>query len=373
MAGPGSGKRRSKGLLLDTLDNLTYTGLWAGGAAFVLVSVYLLYGILTGRIGGAAALPAADRARVISNILFSCKALGISGIVLIISTAIRFYNDEITGYCFLIVGALLEWGTPMLIGSSLYRVSLEAAKLPIFIVSQFKTVGIIALATAVPFVVYDFWLKMRGIRRALPKTAVVIGKEDDLPRSRLYIFCWQMPYCRNYLRKFCKAHEQKKSCWRIKSGCYCDEGMILRVMKESKTVKIPGFDQRFSEVAGGGGARDLTAAQKRQRCRQCFLYQEHQKQKYRMLSPLAFPITGIIMWLYFKPAQMFLSKALEITDQLAGRISYGSGSEQVIANQWANAHSTSETVLWLFLACIGLVLVTYILRGLEYCIFDLQV
>ena len=372
MARTGSGRRRSsRGVGWDVVDRLTVLGLQVGGGAFVLVSVYLLWGIISGTLTNLSSLAAEDLQRVLKNVQFACKVLTASGVVLVFSGAIRYYLDEITGYLLLISGAVLHWGIPMAVGSSLQQVSFEAASLPAYVTAQYSLVGVVALVAAVPFIIADFWFKLRGVQRRTARGAIIVSKEEELPRSRFHIFCWQMPYCRDYLRKFCRAYEQRKSCWRIKSGCYCDEDMILRVMKRSSTSKVPGFDQRYTEVAGK--TKDLTPAQKRQRCRQCFLYQEHQKQKYRMLSPLAFPAGVAIMWVYLKPVKLLLHEALEFTDRFAGQISFGTGAQQAVTSQWANAPATSNTIEWLFLVCIGLILVTYLLRALEYFVFDLQV
>lgn len=367
-------RRRSRGALLDTIDTITMWGLQLGGPVFVISVGYLLWGMFAGSVGNVSSMPSAEQARLWANVQLACKVLTISGFVALASAGARYYTEEVIGYIFLISGASLYWGVPIVLGSAI-RVGGTTGAAPTspigFAVSQIQLVGLVAVGAAVPFIIADFWYKLRGMRRSAPRGAVVVSKEQQgIPKSRLYIFCWQMPYCRDYLRKFCKAYEQKKSCWRIKSGCYCDEDLILRVMKKDGADKIAGFDQRFSQAAGKSS--NLTAAQKRERCRQCFLYTEHQKQKYRLLSPLAFPITVGLMWMYLKPVKTFLSKAIEFTDQFAGRMSFGHGQD-ALGQQWSQAPATSETVLWIFLICIGLIIVTYVLRAIEYAVFDLQV
>jgi len=374
VARAGSGGRRSRGAFLDAIDTLTRLGLQAGVVVFVLVSAYLLWGVVSGSLARIYNLPQADQARIWANLMFACRALTISGLVLIFSAAIRYHADESTGYALLIGGAALYWGMPMLIGSSaqIGRV-IGAAGLPLgYTVSQFQLVGMVALVVAAPLILVDFWYKLRGVRRPATRGAVTIPKEGELPGSRIYLFCWQMPYCRDYLRRFCRAYEQRKSCWRMKSGCYCDEDMILRVMKRGSTSKVAGFDQRYSEVYGGK-SKNLTAAQKRRRCRECFLYAEHQKQKYRMLSPLVFPAAVVLMWMYLRPVKTFLQVALDKADYLITSLSMHATAGQAVANPWANTPAASETVQWIFLVCLCMILITGMLRGLEYCIFDLQV
>lgn len=356
--------------VLEPLYGLVGLAFQLGGAALLVALGYLAWGLFSGGLANSITLPQAERFQVAKNVIYASKILVAGGIACIISAAFRFYYEETLGYILMIGGALLYWGTPIAVGPTVQRMGSEAAALAIYAVGQVKLVGIVALAAAAPFILMDFWSKLRGVRRA-PGGAAVVQKEE-LPKSRIYLFCWQMPYCRDYLRKFCKAYEQRKTCWRIKSGCYCDEDMILRVMKRSSTSRLPGFDQRYTEVAGGR-TKDMTSAQKRDRCRQCFLYAEHQNQKYRLLSPLMFPLAVGLIWTHLKPVMAALSKALELTDKFAGAVSFGPAPGQVAQNPWANTVSTSHTVEWLFIVCLGFILVTYLLQALEYAVFRLQI
>ena len=363
--------RRSRGLFWDTLDKLTILGLQIGGIAFTVISLYLAWGLITGSLSNAVILASADRYRILQNIQIACKVVTIGGIIALVSAAIRFHLDEITGYALLMGGAFLHWGLPMLVGTSLQGASLQAATLPAYVVSQYSLIGMVSLILAGPLIAIDFSFKMRGVHRKATRGADVISIEEEIPKVRFCFFCWQMPYCREYLRKFCTAYGKRKSCWRLKSGCYCDEEMILRVMKRSATSKLDGFDQRYSMPTVG--KKKLSGAQKRKRCRECFIYSEHQKLKYRILSPLMFPVGILIMWTYFIPAKAMLHRALELTDKFAGRISFGAGQIQLPGIKSTSVVAASNTVEYLFLICLGMILVSYLIRGLEYFIFDLQV
>ena len=344
-----------------------------GAVAFGIGIVYVAWGIFTGRMDEAMNLPQADRFQIAKNVVFACKILEFGGIACIIGGSARFFYEEILGYLLLIVGAALYWGVAIMVGPVVQGMSLQAGDLAVFAIRQVQTVGSVAVVLAVPFILVDFWAKLRGVKRS-PRgdAAARAAEKDEIPKSRLYLFCWQMPYCRDYLRQVCTAFEQRKPCWRIKSGCYCDENMILKVLQRSKTSKIPGFDQRYSEAAVGL-SKNLTPAQKRARCRQCFLYSEHQKQKYRMLSPLAFPGVIALIWIYLRPVKTLLAKALMFTDQFAGTVSFGPSPQEVASTPWLNPSAISNGVEWLFIICIGLILVSYVLRAIEYAVFDLQV
>ena len=378
MARTGSFRRRSRGLFWDTADKLTVLGLQIGGAAFAVVSVYLLWGIFTGSMSRAGALGGEDLRRILENIQIACNILVFSGVAMVVCGSVRFYLDEETGYVLMCAGTTLRWGMPVLVGSTIQTLTIQTASLPAYVAAQYTFVGTVSLIAAAPFLILDFWRKARGAKRRAKRGALLVTKADDeeqLPKSRLCVFCWQMPYCRDYLRKFCQAYERRKSCWRIKSGCYCDEDMILRVMKRSTTSKVEGFDQRYAWLEGGGKGKQIGAAQKRQRCRECFIFTEHQKIKYRVMSPLTFPLTAALMWIYFRPLKSLLHNALQLTDKFAGRLSYLPKTHELnpLTAGWSDSATASNTVEWLFLCCLALVLVTYLLRGLEYFIFDLNV
>lgn len=342
-----------------------------GACAFFIGIAYVAWGLFTGRIDEAMHLSPAERFQIARNVIFACKALAYGGIACLIGACARFYYEETLGYLLLIGGAVLYWGVAALVGPMVGTMTLRAGELAVFAVRQIQLVGVAALILAVPFILMDFGAKLRGVRRTPKGERAKAPAKEEMPKSRLYLYCWQMPYCREYLRKVCTAYEQRKPCWRIKSGCYCDENMILRVLERSKTSKIPGFDQKYSS-ASIGLTKNLTPAQKRARCRQCFLYTEHQKQKYRMLSPLAFPGVILLMWLYFKPMKAILAKALMFTDKFAGTVSFGPSPEEVARSPWLNPTNVSNAVEWLFIICIGLILVSYVLRAIEYAVFDLQ-
>ncbi|MBP6964161.1 MAG: hypothetical protein KBC96_07135 [Armatimonadetes bacterium] len=344
-----------------------------GGAAFIIGVAYVGWGLFTGRMDSAMHLPPEERFKIAQNVLFACKIIGYGGLACLIGAAARFWHEETVGYVFLIAGAALYWGVAALVGPSVQGMRQEAGRLAVFALAQIQTLGFAALALAVPFILADFWARLSGARRfrAKVKPSKSAAQEPVAP-SRSCLFCWQMPYCRDYLRKVCTAYETKKTCWRIKSGCYCDENMILKVLQKSKTSKIPGFDQKFSKP-DVGAVKNLTPAQKRERCRQCFLYMEHQKWKYKLLSPLAFPAVIGLIWYFLEPMKALLGRAIAFTDQFAGVVSFGPSPEQVAKYPWLNVQESSGVVEWIFIICIGFIAVSYLLRLIEYAVFDLKI
>lgn len=367
----GSRSKRSGDSTTNLFYDLLALCVKVGGLAFICISAYLLWGILSYKLANAMALPKADQQRIFESTILACKILRACGIVFIISTAVAFYAEEVAGYLMLLGGSLLFWGLPMLTSSTIVNMDQRVVGLAIYILAQFKAVGIVGLAASVPLIMFDFWIRLSGRKRRLLRRATTVSDEDQSAKSRLYINCWQMPYCRDYLRRFCKAYQSRKTCWRIRSGCYCDENMILRAMKSGGTGTPGGFDQRFTQLAGK--SKQLTAAQKRARCRQCFLYARHQEQKFRIVSPFAFIFVLGVMWVYSGVIKGWLREGLSWMDKSAAYFSFLPKAQELAYQNWSGSTSANTVAEWLFLGCAYLILVTFALRLLEVFIFDLQV
>ncbi|MDI6829051.1 MAG: hypothetical protein QME62_11260 [Armatimonadota bacterium] len=360
----------------EPFRNLVSLGWQVGGLVFILTAVYLIWGLATNSITSCFSLPPPDKLRVIRNITFAGKILSVSGIIFVIAAAIHFYDEETVGYILLIFGGVLYWGIPSTMAGKIQLLPQSMAYLPMYVLGQFKLVGIVASLLAALFIIGDLYLRLSGARRFAERSgsesrARAALSAEGIKPGRLYLACWQTPYCRPNIRRYCTAYEKRKTCWRIKSGCYCDEEMVIRILRQNqKTVK--GFDIKFSETATR--RQNLTPAQKRERCRNCFLYAEHQKQKYKILSPLVFPVVFLLMWHYIQPIKSFLHKAIVFTEHFAEIASFGVRQGQPAAETpWANLPSTANAVEWLLIFCIYLIIVTYVLRGLEYCIFKWQI
>lgn len=93
--------------------------------------------------------------------------------------------------------------------------------------------------------------------------------------------CWMLPYCRKFVRKRCPIFHSKRTCWKEKVGCMCEEEVIRGAM-ESKV--IPKDALLAAKMIPYN--KKLTQAQKVARCKQCVIYNEHQKHKYKVSVPV---------------------------------------------------------------------------------------
>ncbi|MFQ5811281.1 MAG: hypothetical protein ACE5JM_16815 [Armatimonadota bacterium] len=87
----------------------------------------------------------------------------------------------------------------------------------------------------------------------------------------------------------CPAYKQRKSCWRTKKGCNCDEAMIERLVQARTTAKgVSTQTQRTSEEYVREELREpgrLKTGRQLISCSKCPIYAEHQRQKFLILNP----------------------------------------------------------------------------------------
>lgn len=128
--------------------------------------------------------------------------------------------------------------------------------------------------------------------------------------------CWQMSRCRPSVRTTCPNYIDKKTCWKRRSGCFCDRELanflIGSVGKgEAQEVidmqKRAGVHQAVSMMRGHMTEKSKRPSWKVQkyRCHNCPLFVEHQEYKYRTFSWTSILITGALAaaaWTFFDAA-----------------------------------------------------------------------
>lgn len=363
----GAGSKKSKGGILDFLDALSYKGLLVGAAGFVAATAYFLWAVNSGNLSNFASQPVDFQSRMLGNLTMFGNVLVISGLLLVFSCAIRYYSHEFTGYVLLASGLLLYAGMPMMLA----MVAGEPVGPIQLIINQFGQVGVTALVAAVPFVILDLWFKVVGRRASSSrKSAVLLSKGSSGGGNQIYSKCWEMPFCRNYMRNYCKSFKDKKSCWKTKSGCFCDEEMIVRALEQESKSMMAGAD---GAKAKRPPAKTFTPSQKRERCRNCRIYAEHQNQKYRILCPLAFILPIGFVWLEFASVNTWLHQALNWIDKFVARISVMPNPESdPQMRHFMDSISGSSVAQWVLIICFTMMAITWILRGLEFVIYSRQ-
>ena len=378
-------KRSSIGeKIADLADSLTLLGLRLGAVAFVLVLGYIIYGLASGNVLRATGFSAEDRARVYDNIALACRLLNISGVVLILCAALRYYTEETLGYIFSIVGTALYFGTPWVFSAFFPESALASNQAIGSIVWAIRVFGMIIFVPGFVLVVRDVILRVTLARlkadiakrrREYGVSSFIVGEisdeEEDKPQLRkpgIYAKCWHTSYCRDFVKQFCPAYEKRKSCWKIKSGCMCDEGLMLKAMRiKSKEAEMFERDLRYRHGAVTKG--QLTAAQKRQRCRECVIYQFHQQQKYKLVSPLVLPAAVAALYYLFPWLESRFDDAVRFIDWFMSKVSFLPQAAGSMPQQSA----VPDIFFWLFFIWLAILIISYSLHLVEWCIFKLQI
>ncbi|MCE5323053.1 hypothetical protein LLG46_07035 [bacterium] len=363
-------KSHTKSWIVAFLDNISSLGLKLGIPVATVAVAYLLWVIFGPRFAHMDKLSAADSDYLINSAVMACKGLTIASIAIVASVMIRLFYDEIVGQTLSVLGLLLYFGTPEALARFVHVQNARAASLALAIVNEFCIVGAICVLPGLVLVVRDGILRIwRGIsvRRVLESRWGDEREREKKKKPKIYGNCWDMAYCRDFVRRVCPAFKKKRPCWRIKVGCYCDEHTILMAMA-SQGDGNESYEGILHSLGIDGQSKQpkVSAKVKRIRCRRCGIYAEHQRQKYRLLSPMVFPAMIFAVYLLYGHIARYVSVALEKTDQFIGFLSYKSVAS---ASYASDSHVlTNIAVVWL-----TIILISYTLRTLEYLIFDLQV
>lgn len=361
----------TKSWVVGVTDQLTGLGLKFGVPVASLAGIFLLITAFGGHLEGTSKIAAADRADLMRIIPLALQALIYASIVVVASVCIRLHRDERTGQFLSFLGAVFCLGSPALFGKFAEAHRIAQSESYVSILDAFCRVGMICLLPGLILLLRDtilrIWMGV-SVKRVLEKRW---GDEEERQMkhklAKFYGSCWDMAFCRDFVKKVCPAWQSRKPCWRVKVGCYCDENTILRAMtagsKDNEHVR--GIMQNLG--LDKPKETKLSSQIKRARCRRCGIYAEHQRQKYRLLSPMVFPLVGLFLLAFYEQITGVVGMALAKTDKIMSILTYHSA-------QTANSFSddgrilTTLAVIWL-----TMMVISYSLKFLEYLVFELQV
>lgn len=345
--------------LLDGLGRL----LLGGGALALVIGVAFMFfyafrfGSGTGDVGEA------------ENAL---KLVGIFGTVLTagslataIGAAILFWGEELTGIAMVIGAAVLFFAPvyiPMLMGGDQAPGEVAAAAL-----GQVQRGGL-ALG-AIGFFVFGVDIVQRvqsrvkhGSKADTMKYGKGMKQETDY-QNRLLGKCWQMPYCRKYVREKCPIYHSGRTCWKERVGCMCEEKVIANAMSGINIPKDAIAAAKFIPYDN-----KLPMELKRERCKQCIIFNEHQRHKYKIALPaILFGTIGFYVLMRDPLKAMFRSIALA-GDRFVNQATFNKDSALDRADQMG------VTLFQEVLAvALMLIVMAYLLKLAEYLFFKAKV
>lgn len=361
----------AKSRIMALIDQVTSFGLKVGGSLTAAAFIYLLYVTLGQHMRKLPSMSEAERAYFINSVRIAVQVLSIAGAAVVASLVLRFFNDEAPGQILSLAGATLYFGSPFFLRAAAGESAAKGAELFASVVNVFCWLGMVCLLPGLVLILRDAILRIWSgisVRRIMERRW---GDEEErlkrLGRRKFYGSCWDMAFCREFVKQVCPAFSAKKPCWRLKVGCYCDEHTILQAMMKS------GVDNDHArgvmQNLGLDKPRHTRASAKlrRARCKKCGIYSEHQRQKYRLLSPMVFPAVGLLFYLLRGEISSWIWIALAKTDKFMNFLAYRAG------NAYSFSADDGRILTTLAMTWLILIVISYTLRGLEYLIFDLQV
>jgi hypothetical protein len=261
---------------LDPIANWTFRAM---GVLCILSLVFLLYAIFIGRIGQVV-VPAG----VAGNVKLAATVFQWALILVAISFVWISLDMPYLGAILIGAGLAIHFGAPLVLGG-MGKTRLLAA-----VADTLRNAGFGLAVVGVLKQGYEVVTWAMNLPNRMKQKADVGFAQQAEPAQRkvareatMFSPCWKLPYCREVIRKQCPAFLAKKTCWKFGRGCYCDEEMIGRIIR-GESLDVIKAPTRLSQTG-------------KPPCGRCHIYLEHQGYKYKMVSPLAFPGTAIVMFL----------------------------------------------------------------------------
>lgn len=286
---------------------------------------------------------------------------GIAALVAAIGLAVVWWGEEVLSVVLILLSAALYFSPlymPSLVGGSPQEISVLALK-------GIQHVGGMLGLVAIAVTMFDLGVRVRArLVHGSKADSLKYGKgvKEDLDRQNVFLGkCWQLPYCRKFVREKCPIYHARRTCWKERVGCMCEEKVIHNAMTG---VNIP---------------RDMVAAAKYipyntklpmevkiQRCRQCVIYNEHQKHKYKVALPST--LLGVVgIWLVARePLKELVGGVLTGADRLLGQATLSGNRGVTDASHLAVFRELVVVVLMLMV-------LAYAMKVIEYLFFKAKV
>ena len=371
-------KRGSRGTGLPQLDELGRRLLGVSGLACGLLLFYLLWGLLSGAWSHEALghLSRAARARQMDNIGLVFELLQGASCVFIVSLLVCCAKSEGTGYWLLGGAAIFFEGVPLLT-EQVYGFAHHSAGAA----SQaaLKDFGSLAWYFGVPGLLWTLLdigrrlaaaAEIAAVQRANAKYGHGVQKQPAGAQRQVFLGrCWEGPFCKDHIRAKCPIFLEKRGpCWQRKEGCMCEERIVLQAMI------APDWKDQMTRAnqamtMGSGTRKVLSPEAKRERCRSCVIYNEHQRQKHKALTALTLIGVPALLIGNFAWLQHLVSQFLNVSDAAARRFAFSANPAGI-----AFLHDGSYTLFaWVMVAVFAVVLLSQALKLVEYVCFTLKI
>lgn len=328
--------------------------------AFILIN--LLHGNL------APSSPLAGSQDLLHWLKTSSLLLEVGLVALACCLLLLWFDASAVSLSILGIGVLLHLGVPLLLFNQIGRSDATA-----IVTLPLRQAGLILVALGLLKYAFDVACWIRQLPERMQSRADIgVAQKAEAAQRRIaknanaFSPCWQLPFCREVIRKQCPAYLARKTCWKFGRGCYCDEEMISRIIRgESLTsIKAPTRMSRKGKPP----------------CNRCYIYLEHQSHKFRLYSPLAVPGTVLIVYLLWPVYTQVFNGFSHYLDRFWALLSFNpqnlaSGALKAdSAQDYVNMSTLSpeqvtHVALVIFGFLLGFMLLIYISKFIEWAIY----
>jgi hypothetical protein len=279
------------------IDNVARCLMYIGGFAALLAIALLIFTLVSAS--------SMEPTRILGNVELAARPALWGLLAVSLGVAWLMWGEEIAGPILVIIGLALLF-LPAYAG---FAVNEDVMNRAADVVRALSAAGGPPVMVGLLMIAGDLAQRIRlrisqGARAELMKYGQGVREERDVKNIFLGK-CWQLPYCRKFVRERCPIYHSKRTCWKERVGCMCEEQVIRNAMADVTISKD-------SILAAKRIPKNntLTLQQKKARCASCIIYNEHQKHKYRALLPAT--ILGVVMVgvVFFTPGSVAIQTGL---------------------------------------------------------------
>lgn len=304
-------------------------------------------------------------ASVVASTEDALKNIDVFGKILIaavlavsVATTYLFWGEEILGAMQLMAAAVLYFA-PLYLPSIISNNGNPAVGAAF---GALQTGGTVLGAVGVAVLITDILVRMRlRVKQGAKADQLKYGKGVKEEKDIQNVFlgkCWQLPFCRKFVRERCPIYHSKRTCWRERVGCMCEEEVIRNAMENKAIPKDAILAANYIPKN-----HRLTESQKADRCRHCVIYNEHQRHKYKALVPAILALFVLMYALFHGP---LVTGTYALTEKINKVVQMGTLNA-------AGNYEPPQFFVEMLLAVFVVITLTYAMKLLEFLVFKLKI
>lgn len=335
------------------------------GLACLSALFYIIMLLLTGKLSPLSYIGPQNTQALRHSLALASTIFGVALWVFMLLLILRWPTAEVLGWIILAGGILFYNGAPILILRLAPDIDLVGLNSPgKSLLFMLQTHGAILLCAGSLRILVGLILRrtvvMPGGGSDLP-----VGKDDLHTASRQ---CWELPACRRSLRNLCPRFIQHVSCWRVKSGCYCDKEVTRALLSAPQNVRTAAdgtTDQRALQRARQSAvflAQKAGAQTEKTGCVDCSVYQEHQRYKFRLVTWVIYPVGILLTWI----AAEVLRRTWHDFDNFASKLL---GKLSILPAPILPGEVGTADLSWAIVVVAAVIVISIAMKIAEYLVF----